>query len=137
MKPNSSRSQSSEIFLVCLKYTAPKHIDPKLLDPNFVFKEVKDPGLKKVDVLHKKYEKSNKRHRTGYDESLGILLSQSVTVTDFLNSTDPVQILTDASELVFTEVCQKYARHDSTTPELLLCFQDLRVLGKVTYFTLV
>ena len=38
MKPNSSRSQSSEIFVVCLKYTAPHKIDPKLLDPNHVFK---------------------------------------------------------------------------------------------------
>ena len=31
VKPNSSRSQSAEIFLVCMKYTAPNHIDPKLL----------------------------------------------------------------------------------------------------------
>ena len=38
MKPNSSRSQSSEIFVVCLKYTAPHKIDPKLLDPNHIFK---------------------------------------------------------------------------------------------------
>ena len=54
MKPNSSRSQSSEIFVVCLKYTKPNYIDPKLLDPNHVFKEVADPGLQKVNVLHKK-----------------------------------------------------------------------------------
>ena len=31
VKPNSSRAQSAEIFLVCMKYTAPNHIDPKLL----------------------------------------------------------------------------------------------------------
>jgi AdoMet-dependent rRNA methyltransferase SPB1 len=74
MKPNSSRSQSSEIFVVCLKYTAPHKIDPRLLDPNHLFKEVADPGLKKVDVLHKKYDTSNKRHRTGYDESRGMSL---------------------------------------------------------------
>ena len=37
-------------------------------------KEVADPGLKKVDVLHKKYDKSNKRHRSGYDEALGMTL---------------------------------------------------------------
>ena len=36
--------------------------------------EVADPGLKKVDVLHKKYDKSNKRHRSGYDEALGMTL---------------------------------------------------------------
>jgi len=53
MKPNSSRSQSAEIFVVCSKYTAPQKIDPKLLDPNHVFKEVADPGLTKIDVLNK------------------------------------------------------------------------------------
>jgi len=78
MKPNSSRSQSSEIFVVCLKYTAPLKIDPKLLDPNHLFKEVSDGGLKKVDVLHKKYDKSNKRHRTGYDDSLGITMRSNL-----------------------------------------------------------
>ena len=135
MKPNSSRSQSSEIFLVCLKYTAPKHIDPKLLDPNHVFKEVKDPGLKKVDVLHKKYEKLNKRHRTGYDESMGPLLSKVVTVSAFLSAPDPVQVLTEATELRLTPDCQEYADHESTSYELKECFKDLRVLGKVSQLT--
>ena len=46
IKPNSSRSQSAEIFVVCLKYNKPKTIDPKMLDPNHVFKEVQDPGTK-------------------------------------------------------------------------------------------
>ena len=101
MKPNSSRSQSSEIFIICLRYTAPRSIDPKLLDPNHVFKEVKDPGLQKVDVLHKKYDKLNKRHRTGYDESLGILLTSKVTVTDFVYSKDAVRLLTDHNEIVY------------------------------------
>jgi len=71
MKPNSSRSQSSEIFLVCMGFIAAKSIDPKLFDPNHVFKEIDDPGLKGPDIFHKKFDASNRRHRTGYDESLG------------------------------------------------------------------
>jgi len=114
-----------------MKYTAPKQIDPKLLDPNYVFKEVKDPGLKTVDVLHKKYDKLNKRHRTGYDENLGLLLSKACTVSQFLAHPDPVQVLTEASELSFSPLCKTFEEHDSTTVEMKLCLKDLRVLGKV------
>lgn len=133
MKPNSSRSQSSEIFLVCLKYTAPKRIDPKLLDPNHVFKEVADPGLQKVDVLHKKYEKLNKRHRTGYDESLGVLLRSTASVTEFIESTDPVRMLTDKNVFEFSPECDMYKSHELTSTEICECFKDLRVLGKIDF----
>ncbi len=40
IKPSSSRQQSAEIFVLCLKYRAPHSIDPKLLDPAYVFQEV-------------------------------------------------------------------------------------------------
>ena len=136
MKPNSSRSQSSEIFIVCLKYTAPNSIDPKLLDPNHVFKEINDPGLQKVDVMHKKYEKLNKRHRTGYDESLGMLLTSKVSVMDFIHSKDTVaaiRVLTDANIIEFPEECDEIASHPATTDEIRLCFSDLRVLGKLDF----
>lgn len=133
MKPNSSRSQSSEIFLICLKYTAPDRIDPKLLDPNHVFKEIADPGLKKVDVLHKKHDKLNKRHRTGYEDSLGMTLRSTATVSDFISSSDPVRMLSDMNEFLFSESCHSFEVHPKTTPELIQCFKDLRVLGKIDF----
>lgn len=40
IKPSSSRQQSAEIFVLCLKYRAPHAIDPRLLDPAYVFQEV-------------------------------------------------------------------------------------------------
>jgi AdoMet-dependent rRNA methyltransferase SPB1 len=133
MKPNSSRSQSSEIFLVCMKYTAPKSIDPKLLDPNHVFKEVRDPGLAKIDVMHKKYEQHNKRHRTGYDEDAGILLTTSKPVSSFIQSKDPIRMLTDVNTFVFTEGCEPFKTHPLTTEEIKTCLNDLRVLGRIDF----
>ena len=135
MKPNSSRSQSSEIFVICLKYTKPNFIDPKLLDPNHVFKEVADPGLKKVNVLHKKYEQSNKRQRSGYDDSLGMILRSTKTITEFFTTKEPIQMLTDVNAIEFTdsELCQKILNHARTTEEIKTCLSDLRLLGKLDF----
>jgi len=134
MKPNSSRSQSSEIFLICLAYTAPNSIDPKLFDPNFVFKEVQDPGLKGPDVLHKKYDSSYKRQRSGYDENLGITLHSKMSASDFIHSKEPVRLLTDVHEITFsTDACKQYLEHEKTTKEIQLALSDLKVLGKIDF----
>lgn len=133
MKPNSSRSQSAEIFLVCMKYTAPKYIDPKLLDPNHVFKAVEDPGLAKIDVMHKKYEQHNKRHRSGYDENLGPLLTKMEPVSVFIRGKDPVRMLTDVNTFQFTDQCAQFLEHPSTTEEIKICLKDLRVLGRIDF----
>lgn len=137
MKPNSSRSQSAEIFLVGMKYLAPTNIDPKLLDPNHVFKEVaNDPdGPKTVDVMHKKYDLHNKKSRTGYEDVTGgVLLSKTCTVTDFVKSKDAVRLLTDKNSFVFTDECKAlYLDQPATTEEVQICFQDLRVLGRLDF----
>ncbi|RYH16569.1 hypothetical protein EON65_29870 [archaeon] len=52
MKPNSSRSQSSEIFLVCMGYLAPQKIDTKLFDVNYVFKEVQVSLLQCIGMVY-------------------------------------------------------------------------------------
>jgi AdoMet-dependent rRNA methyltransferase SPB1 len=41
-KPQSSRSTSAEIFMVCQGYKAPDSIDPKLLDPKFALEDVEE-----------------------------------------------------------------------------------------------
>lgn len=131
IKPNSSRSQSSEIFVVCLKYMKPAKVDPKLLDPNHVFKQVDNLGMQGPDVMHKKYEKANRRNRQGYDEVIGdVLLLKGGTVSEFVDSHEPLRVLTDIDSLKFTDDCQEHLESTFTTPEIVECFKDLRVLGR-------
>lgn len=48
-KPPSSRNVSAEIFVTCQGFLAPAKIDPKLLNPKFVFAEVDGNGIEEVD----------------------------------------------------------------------------------------
>ncbi len=88
-KPQASRTQSAEIFVVCQGYKDPDTIDPKLLDPKFALEEVEDDEdtNKQISSLKKLLEKKN--NRSGYaDNNLGQLY-QETDLIDFLDSQDP------------------------------------------------
>jgi AdoMet-dependent rRNA methyltransferase SPB1 len=136
MKPSSSRAQSAEIFVVCRGYLAPDRIDPRLLDPKYAFKQVAEPQ-KVVDVLHKKDK--HKKHREGYDESLGQVLSRECSVAKFVeaDSQKALEMLGMYNSMEFDDRSKRFLEHKSTTDEIKECFTDLKVLGKADFKRLI
>ncbi|GLD93750.1 hypothetical protein PINS_up002355 [Pythium insidiosum] len=130
-KPLSSRNESAEIFVVCEQYLAPHSIDPKLFDPKFVFDQL-DSQEKKITIFHPKFG-VQKRHRDGYDEALGMTLTNECSVSQFVDASDPIRLLTDATAILFRAEDDVYREHPETTSEIVTCLQDLKVLGKADF----
>ncbi|KAJ3336241.1 AdoMet-dependent rRNA methyltransferase spb1 [Gonapodya sp. JEL0774] len=157
-KPESSRQVSAEIFLVCngFKPANPSSIDPRLLDPNSVFKDVDDAdgeapdpdaeekGRVLNDLVH---PEKHRRHRSGYADG-DYTLYHPEPVREFILSGDALSVLARASALTFPSASEPGSElpADSvatvegapTLSELLAraseevraCCADLRVLGK-------
>jgi len=94
-KPAASRSQSAEIFIVCLRYIAPDYIDPKLFDSKFVFKDTEEEILKeseidKITSIDKVLQEAKRKHRSGYDKDAPVTLHQILPFEDFLNMENPL-----------------------------------------------
>ena len=91
-KPQASRTQSAEIFIVCQGFKAPDTIDPKFLDPKFAFEEVEEEmdSANQISSLKKLLE--TKRNRSGYGDRTG-LLYQETDLMEFLECADPYQFL--------------------------------------------
>ncbi|RPA93627.1 hypothetical protein L873DRAFT_1815602 [Choiromyces venosus 120613-1] len=132
-KPPSSRSVSAEIFVVCRGYKAPKRVDPKFLDPRTVFEELPDPTPNnEAKVFNPEIKK---RKRDGYEEG-DYLQFKEVPVNEFIETTDPIQMLGSLNRLSFDEkkggdlAIAAISKMPETTKEIRHCCEDLRVLGK-------
>ena len=65
-KPPSSRNVSAEIFVVARGFKAPKHLDPRFLDPKSVFAETAEADTNNEAKVFNPEVK--KRKRGGYEE---------------------------------------------------------------------
>lgn len=123
-KPQASRNESAEIFVVCQGYLAPDKIDPKFLDPRHVFKEVDTTQRPSIDLIH---PEKKRRQREGYPEG-DYTLFHSLPATRFFTSEDFMELLAQSSEIALD--CEEIKNHPLTTYEIKECIKDIKLLGK-------
>ncbi|KXN89929.1 AdoMet-dependent rRNA methyltransferase SPB1 [Leucoagaricus sp. SymC.cos] len=140
-KPPSSRQNvSAEIFVVCREFLAPKHIDSKFLDPKHVFKELASSVDKttgndvQANVFH---PEKKRRQRDGYADG-DYTLFKPTTAANFIRGDDPVAVLGTFNKIVFsTEEEKEWLAMDITTLDVKANCEDLKVLGKGDFKTLI
>ena len=129
-KPPASRNVSAEIFVVCKGFKAPKKLDPRILHPKEVFEELADgPQNNEAKVFN---PEKKRRRREGYDED-NFLQFKSVPVLEFVRSDTPIDVLGETNRLEIDDEDPEWRllkKLRKTTPELMECFKDLKVLGK-------
>lgn len=121
-KPQASRHESAEIFVVCQGFLAPDKVDSKFFDPKFAFKEVEVQAKTVTELVTKKKPKAE-----GYAEG-DLTLYHRTSITDFLRAANPVDFLSKASEISLDD--EELAQHPATTKDIRVCCQDIKVLGR-------
>ncbi|XP_057655757.1 pre-rRNA 2'-O-ribose RNA methyltransferase FTSJ3 [Diorhabda carinulata] len=124
-KPQASRLESAEIFVVCQNYIAPDKIDPKFTDPKYVFQELELEPKNKLNVFHP--EKKKKDKAEGYPEN-DYTLYHKLNVSDFVKHENGIDLLQNTSEIIFDDPA--ILNHEKTTNEIKQCLKDIKVLGR-------
>lgn len=150
-KPPSSRNVSAEIFVVCRDYIAPKKVDPRFLDSKTVFEELDNNRSATMNDIFKpevKLESTSepsfylqclqkkRRQREGYDDG-DYTLHKKRDIMDFIKSQDPIAFLGASNQLVFeSDESRALLKRESTTEDIKVNCEDLKVLGKREFKTL-
>ncbi|KAG8003718.1 pre-rRNA processing protein FTSJ3 [Nibea albiflora] len=121
-KPQASRNESAEIFVICQGFVAPDKIDSKFFDPKHAFKEVEVQVKTVRELIPVKKPKAE-----GYKDG-DLTLYHSFTVTAFLKADNAIDFLGNASEISFDNA--DLESHPATTPEIKECCRDIKVLGR-------
>ena len=125
-KPQASRNESAEIFVVCQNYLAPDKIDPKFLDPKAVFSDLDDSESKQHKEIVNPEKKKKKGHREGYEDGATMLYKEAMA-SDFIMGTDTIKILNESNAILIDT--PRIEKHPRTTAEVKECLKDLKVLG--------
>ncbi|KAK7085407.1 pre-rRNA processing protein ftsj3, partial [Halocaridina rubra] len=124
-KPDSSRFESAEIFVVCRGFLDPAKVDQEFFNPKSVFAEI-DP--EPVDKINLWKPAKTKAKAEGYPEGATTLYTK-IAVSEFIHASNFSDLLLTASELHFEED-QNIRNHKLTTETIVEFCQDIKVLGR-------
>lgn len=63
----------------------------------------------------------------GYDEALGMTLTNETSVSQFIDAADPIRLLTDATAIHFRPEDDVYREHPATSDDVTTSLKDLKV----------
>lgn len=132
-KPPSSRNVSAETFYVCQGFKAPKHLDPRFLDPKHAFAEVQEAAPNNEAKVFNPEKK--KRKREGYEENDWTQFHEK-PASEFIQTNDPIAMLGSLNRLSFAQsgngdiALATLDKLPETTDEVRDCCADLKVLGR-------
>ncbi|XP_031720073.1 pre-rRNA 2'-O-ribose RNA methyltransferase FTSJ3 [Anarrhichthys ocellatus] len=121
-KPQASRNESAEIFVVCQGFLAPDKVDSRFFDPKHAFKEVEVQAKTVKELIPVKKPKAE-----GYKDG-DLTLYYTFTVTSFLKADNAIDFLDKASEITFDN--PDLECHPATSDEIKECCRDIKVLGR-------
>ncbi|WFD33490.1 AdoMet-dependent rRNA methyltransferase spb1 [Malassezia cuniculi] len=143
-KPPSSRNVSAEIFVVCERFKNLARIDPKFLDPRYVFKELEpqQAGEMTGTSAHNALEnvinpEKARRKREGYEEG-NYTLYKTISAHDYINAPDAIAVLGTHNRITFTTDDDKKIKElPETSADVVANCEDLKLLGRREFSTLI
>lgn len=122
-KPQASRNESAEIFVVCQGYKAPDKIDPKFLSSKYVFGELMDEKPTQL-ALGKPLKKEK---ALGYAQGEHTVYNE-LPASQFISKSNHLEMLQSASKIVLDT--EEIRNHPATTNDVRANIDDIKVLGK-------
>jgi AdoMet-dependent rRNA methyltransferase SPB1 len=114
-----------------------KEIDDMVVDDGDDSKKIKEKqGAVINNIFH---PEKKRRHRDGYEDG-DYTLHSSTSVSEFIESPEYLDILARSMCLTFDEEdddAQKIAQHPLTTDDIKACCEDLKVIGKKDFKSLI
>ncbi|ROT63923.1 putative pre-rRNA processing protein FTSJ3 [Penaeus vannamei] len=123
-KPDASRYESAEIFVVCQGFLAPDKVDPEFFSAQHVFNELDLEPKPKINLLR---TKKSRDKAEGYEEGATII-HKKIPVSQFIHAENFMEVLADAWELEFDD--EKAKKHPQTSEEIFEYCKDIKVLGR-------